>query len=234
MTSTPEAATVWEGNASRQLTVAGLELDGKLLAEFAESFKRFNISVHPVEVQARQNIDGQQFHACVLPLKDATVASLQKSSWFQPRLTVLYGVGGAKEAARYVDFGINALLQSGDKSGVRAAVDATQPLLRRGIGKCARVPIATVVKTDVQGRSITGITRNVGYGGMALMLSRNVDLPEQVTLQFALPKAGTLSLVASPRWYSGRLVGLQFRPPFKEELLKRWVGEYSLLGVPAD
>ena len=208
----------------------GLGVDEKLLANFAESFQRFNVNIQTVNVRSGR-YSKHSIHACVLPLKEAAVASLKKSTWFHPKQTVVYGIGGAKEAICFVDFGINALLQSGSKSCVRAAVDATQPLIRRGIGKCARVPIATLVRINAEGRVLTGITRNVGYGGMALTLTRNAELPEIVVLRFVLPNAGAFSLTASPRRYSGRLIGVQFRPPLQEERLKRWVDEYSLLGV---
>ena len=155
---------------------------------------------------------------------------LKRSPWFMPRRTVVYGIGGAKETTRFVELGINALLETGSDASIRAAVEATQSLLSRGVGACGRVPIVTLVTIDAEGRTLTAITKNVGYGGMAVRLVRNAALPQEIRVHFVLPYAGSFSLVASPRWYSGRLVGLRFQPSVQEEALRRWVHDYSLLG----
>ncbi len=201
----------------------------KLLVGFSDSFERLNASILTVHLRSGQNDGHREINACVLPLAGTAVAGLKNSTWFVPRRTVIYGIGGAKEATRFVELGINALLETGSDSSIRAAVEATQSLLSRGVGACGRVPIATLVRIDAEGRTLAGITKNVGYGGMAVRLLRNADLPQDIALHFILPYAGSFSLAASPRWYSGRLVGLRFQPS-GQEALKRWVKDYSLLG----
>ena len=215
---------------NRQFTLAGFHVSRKLLAGFADSFQRLNASILTVHLRSGKNDHSHQINACVLPLGEMAISWLQKSSWFLPRRTIVYGIGGKKEAERFVALGINALLETSTDSSIRAAVEATQSLLSRGIGVCGRVPIATLVRIDAQGRPATGITKNVGYGGMAVRLLRNVALPHEITVNFILPYAGSFSLAASPRWYSGRLAGLRFQPSVQEETLRRWVQEYSLLG----
>jgi PilZ domain len=215
---------------NRQFTLAGFKVDPKLLLGFADSFERLNATILTVHLRAGQRDDHRDINACVLPLAETAVAGLKKSAWFVPRRTVVYGIGGAKEATRFVELGINALLQTASDASIRAAVEATQPLLSRGVGACGRVPIATLVRIAAEGRTLTGITKNVGYGGMAVRLLRSADLPEEIGVHFVLPNAGSFSLTASPRWYSGSLVGLRFQPSAQEEALKRWVKDYSLLG----
>ncbi len=215
---------------NRQFTLAGFKVDPKLLLGFVDSFERLNASILAVHLRTGQSDDHRHINACVLPLDETAVAALKRSAWFLPRRTVVYGIGGAKEATRFVELGINALLQTASDASVRAAVEATQSLLSRGVGACGRVPIATLVRIDAERRTLTGITKNVGSGGMAVRLLRNADLPEEMGLHFVLPHAGSFSLTASPRWYSGRLVGLRFQPSAEEEALKRWVKDYSLLG----
>jgi hypothetical protein len=224
-----------EGNATRmpknhQFTLAGFKVDRKLLVGFADSFERLNASILTVHLRSGQSGDFREINACVLPLGETAVAWLKKSPWFLPRRTVVYGIGGAREATRFVALGINALLETCSDASIRAAVEATQSLFSRGIGQCGRVPIATLVRIEAQGRTLTGITKNVGYGGMAVRLFRNVALPQEITLNFVLPYASSFSLAASPRWYSGRVVGLRFQPSAQEEALRRWVRDYSLLG----
>lgn len=215
---------------NRQFTLAGFKVDPKLLVGFAESFERFNANILTVHLGPGQSNRAREINACVLPLAGTAVAGLQNSPWFVPRRTVVYGIGGTKEATRFVELGINALLETGSDSSISAAVEATQSLLSRGVGACGRVPIATLVTIDAGGRTLTGITKNVGYGGMAVRLLRNADLPKDIEVHFILPYGGSFSLVASPRWYSGRLVGLRFQPSLQEEVLKRWVKDHALLG----
>lgn len=215
---------------NRQFTLAGFKVDRKLLVGFADSFERLNASILTVHLRSGQSDEHREINACVLPLAETAVAGLKKSPWFVPRRTVIYGIGGAKEATKFVELGINALLGTASDASIRAAVEATQFLLSRGVGACGRVPIATPVRIDAEGRTLTGITKNVGYGGMAVRLLRNADLPQEIGMHFVLPYAGSFSLIASPRWYSGRLVGLRFQPSAQEEALKRWVNDYSLLG----
>jgi hypothetical protein len=211
-------------------TLAGLKVERKLLVGFADSFERLNMSILTVHLRSGQNDNYREINACVLPLAETPVASLIKSPWFLPRRTVVYGIGGAREAIRFVALGINALLETSSDASIRAAVEATQSLLSRGIGECGRVPIATLVRIEALGSALTGITKNVGYGGMAVRLFRNVSLPHEIRVNFVLPYAGSFSLAASPRWYSGRLVGLRFQTSVQEEALRLWVSDHSLLG----
>jgi hypothetical protein len=201
-----------------------------VLVAFADSFERLNASILTVHLRDGQRNRHREINACVLPLAENAVAGVKKSAWFVPRRTVVYGIGGAKAVTRFVELGINALLETGSDASIRAAVEATQSLLSRGVGACGRVPIVTLVRIDSEGRTLTGITKNVGYGGVAVRLLRNADLPQEIGVHFVLPYAGSFSLTASPRWYSGRLVGLRFQPSAQEEALKRWVNDYSLLG----
>lgn len=213
-----------------QFTLAGFKIDRKLLVGFADSFERLNAGILTVHLRSGQSDDHREINACVLPLCETAVSWLKKAPWFVPRRTVVYGIGGAREATRFVALGINALLETRSDASIRAAVEATHSLLSRGIGECGRVPIATLVRIDAQGKTFTGITKNVGYGGIAVRLFRNVALPQEIAVNFVLPYAGSFSLAASPRWYSGRLVGLRFQPSVQEEALRRWAHDYSLLG----
>jgi PilZ domain len=212
----------------RHLTLAGLEIDSSLLLEFVESFKAFNLDVRPLETPFTSH-EGV-ITACVLPLNQTAVSSLRRSVWFWPRRTLLYGIGDWNEAARFCDIGINALLETTTALSFRTAVFATRSVIARGIGAYARVPIVTAVRIKAEGMAANGISRNVGQGGMAVELSRSISLPDEISLDFSLPGARHFSLSASPRWYSGRLVGLRFQPSKSEKILKKWIGEYSRLG----
>ena len=216
---------------TQKLTLAGIHVNRNLLLRFAESFNWCDVTILTVPSQAAgKSKENRKINACVLPLNETAVGWLKKSSWFLPRRTMIYGIGGLRELTRFVDLGINVLLETSSYLSIQAAVTATQPLLSRGIGTCARVPIAMPVRIEAEGRVLAGITKNFGSGGMAVKLFRNVAVPQHIKLSFVLPGAGLLSLSASPRWYSGRLVGLRFQPSVHEKTLSQWVHEYSLLG----
>src|SRR2546426_5339821 len=131
---------------NQRFTLAGMQVSRKLLVGFADSFERLNTSILTVHLRPGKGDDYHEITACVLPLGETTVARLKKSPWFLPRRTVVYGIGGPREATRFVALGINALLATSSDVSIRAAVEATQSLLSRGIGKCGRVPIVTLVR----------------------------------------------------------------------------------------
>src|SRR2546427_206394 len=95
---------------NRQFTLAGFKVDPKLLVDFADSFERLNVSILTVHLRSGQSDGHREINACVLPLAGTAVARLKNSPWFVPCRTVVYGIGGAKEATRFVELGINALL----------------------------------------------------------------------------------------------------------------------------
>ena len=131
---------------NRQFTLAGFKVDPKLLVSFADSFERLNASILTVHLRSGQKREHREINACVLPLAENAVAGLKKSPWFVPRRTVVYGIGGAKEATRFVELGVNALLKTSSDASIRAAVEATQSLLSRGVGAYGRVPLAIPVR----------------------------------------------------------------------------------------
>jgi hypothetical protein len=217
-------------NGRFQLTIASFAHNEKLLASLSESFRDFNVTIQAAYVRPGESRKQDHIDACVLRLTDDCVRWLKRSSWFVPRRTVVYGMGSAKELSRFMNLGVNALLETDDHSSVHAAVQSTQMLLSRGVGECARVPLAVPVSIESDGRRVSGITLNIGYGGMALRLARNVSLQPEVKLKFVLPDTGWFSLTASPRWYSGRVAGLRFHPSKHEKTLRSWVREYAQLG----
>jgi hypothetical protein len=213
-----------------QFTLAGFQVSRKLLDSFVDGFRRFDVDVRLIRAQNAQLENGIHVNACALPLNGHAISWLRKTSWYSPRRTVLYAVGDTKRLSDFPDLAVNALLQTGTFSNVLAAIDATQPILVRGISQSARVPIAIPVAIEADGKSLIALTKNVGYGGMAVILRRMPTLPETVTVTFSLPEAGSFSLAAVPRWYSGPFVGLQFRSLKEESSLKEWVKSYSSLG----
>jgi hypothetical protein len=205
-----------------RFTLTGLDVEHGLLVRFADSFQKLNASVQTVHLAPGENGNNHQINACLVHLTRAAVLRLKRSPWFQPCRTLIYGFGGASEVAQF------AGLDGDSDASIRSAVEATKSIL--SVGERGRVPIATLVKIDAEGKTLTGITKNVGAGGMAVRLFRNASLPHEITVNLVLPHAGSFRVIASPQWYSGRWVGLRFRPSIEESRLKTWVENYSMLG----
>jgi hypothetical protein len=218
-------------SSARNITLAGFEVDAKLLLQFANSFKRFDFDVQLKQPDLAGDSRGKAVTACLVPLNPAAVASLRNSNCFLPGRTLLYGLGNWSDAAKFSDLGINALLETTSRLSLRDAISATHSLVGRGIGVHARVPIVTSASLRAEGIAVKGITRNLGPGGIAVSLSRHASLPDVVDLDFSLPGTGLLSLRASPRWYSGLLVGLCFEMSAASRPLRKWIHEYSRLGT---
>jgi hypothetical protein len=213
------------------IPLAGLALGPRLLTKFADSFKAFNFEVRLVNVASANGHSQSSVVACLLPLNEKAVASLRKSKWFMPGRTLVYGIGSWRAAAQFCDVGINALIERPSDLNFRTAISMTQSVIGRGIGTHTRVPIVTRVTIQTGALEVTGLTRNIGPGGMALTLARSVSLPEVVQARFSLPGGHELSLSASPRWYSGLVVGLCHQSSDSRKLLEKWIDQYSRLGT---
>ena len=216
---------------THEIALAGIETSDTVLNRFVESFEEFSIKLQALSLPSSGSHACGKIYACVLPLTDTAVSTLKKANWFVPRRTVIYGLGKGRDACRFGHVSMNVLVQSRSHAVVHAAVDATQSLILKGIGQCGRVPIVLPVVVKANGKAIRAITRNIGSGGMAIDMLRKTDLPHQIGLSFVLPGVGPLNRIASPRWYSGNLVGLQLDPPLKDPVLEQWVRKYSLLGT---
>src|ERR1700746_93172 len=176
-------------SAARRFTLVAREPDRNLFAKFSECFRDFNVHVRPVQAKSMTRERAFSITGCVLPLNDISAQWVRQARWFVSRRTLVYGIGDFAEAARFQDLGINALLEGTTDFSIRLAVSATQSVVSRGIGEYARVPIVTTVVIEANGMKLQAITRNVGKGGMAASLLRNVSLPEEVRLSFVLPNA---------------------------------------------
>jgi hypothetical protein len=68
---------------------------------------------------------------------------------------------------------------------------------------------------------------------MAVRLRQMIELPQRIRLIWSLHDTDSISLDATPRWNSGRMVGLQYLSA-APNLLERWIRTYSnRLGVTA-
>jgi hypothetical protein len=208
-----------------RLNLSGVEVSATILRSFEQWFKTRKISVSTTD-PSRQANSQPAINACVVSIKRSALLELRKLQWFATGEGLLYGIGDADEVSEFPDLRLNVLLENSMESSIRAAVDRTAALVSRRSTVHDRVPIVAGVTIDTATRLLTGLTVNVGCGGMAVRLHQSSELPRQLTTIWKLPGIPPLSLLATPRWNSGRVVGLQF-VSHTPDALKHWISTYS-------
>lgn len=207
-----------------QLRLIGIDISSEILHSFASCFEQRNISVR---IDSPGKSRQQEFvSACAVAINGEAIARLKSIPPFADDRGLTFGIGSEQKMLTFPDLSVNVLLDDCTESTIRAAIDKTAPLLGRPMTPHDRIPIVTRMNLDTESVSLNGLTLNVGHGGMAVRLRRAMDLPQRVRITCSLPGANPISLDATPRWHSGRTVGLQYvsAPP---DVLKKWLGTYS-------
>jgi len=217
----------------RSLRLFGVEVSTDRILKFANYFEERNISVTIGSSDAEQTQDGEFVNACAVAIHHKAIAELKAFPQFVDGRGLIFGVGSEQQMLGVPDLDINVLLEQCADTEIRAAVDKTALLICRRVTLSDRIPIVTRVTLDTGTVSLNGLTVNVGSGGMAVRLRRTIELPQQVRLTWRLHDTDSISLDATPRWNSGRMVGLQYLS-LAPNLLKKWIRTYSdRLGVTA-
>ena len=217
----------------RALRLFGVEVSTDKIQKFANYFEERNISVTIGSSDTGQTQNGEFVNACAIAINHKAIAELRAFPQFVDGRGLIFGVGSEQQMLGFPDLGISVLLEQCADTEIRTAVDKTAPLICRRVTLRDRIPIVTRVTLDTGSVSLNGLAVNVGCGGMAVRLRRTIELPQRVRLTWRLHDTDSISLDATPRWNSGRMVGLQYLSP-APNLLKKWIRTYSnRLGVTA-
>ena len=213
-------------DATPWLRLAGFDISSDQLHRFASCFQNHNISVAP-ELRSRKKGDAAELvSAYVVALNLEAIKALRGAASVAEGHALIFGVGSEYQLLGFPELRLNALIDECTESAVRAAVDKTAPFVRGSATAHDRIPIVTSAKVDIGTVSLSGFTLNLGCGGMALRLRRDVDLPATVRVSWSLPGIDSLAVEATPRWNSGRTVGLQYVATAPAVLL-HWIRTYS-------
>lgn len=213
-------------DASPGLRLIGFQISADDLHRFANCFQNHNISVLAQSPSTKRPGAAELVSACVVALKPDAIQAMRRVTRAAEGNTLLFGVGSESQLLGFPDLRLNALIDECTESAVRAAVDKTAPFVRGSATTHDRIPIVTAAKVDVGTVSLNAFTLNLGCGGMAVRLRRNADLPARVRLTWSLPGIDSLSVEATPRWNSGRTVGLQYVSTAPSVLLD-WIRTYA-------
>ena len=208
-----------------QVRLVGFEVAPDALRCFADCFQKHSISV--VEPASEKQRRDAEFVSCYLvALNSEAVGSMRAVRNSPDGCGLTIGVGSEYQLLSFPDLQLNALIDECTESTIRTVVAKTVPFVRGNATMQDRIPLVTAAKVDGGTVSLNGFTLNLGSGGMALRLRRDTDLPASVRVTWSLPGLGSISVEASPRWNSGRTVGLQYVST-ASALLLNWIRTYS-------
>lgn len=213
--------------------IASIHIDPACNSFLNDCFKQFGIMVVPADDDPVMLLNRQKFEACVLRLYDPDADRILKAVRNSPsnRRLVIYGIArNTQEALRYSAYGINAVLDEPlDRQSVLKVVRATHLLVIHELRRYVRIPVASQVEFDVNGRSIVGTTVEVSSGGISLRCLAPLPKPDAIRLNLTLPGIEKLNVRAFVCWYreSDKVYGMRFDSTDERRLRVRgWIDQY--------
>ena len=196
--------------------IASIHIDPACNTFLNDCFRQFGITVVPADADPILLLNRQKFEACVLRLYDPEADRILKAARNSPsnRRLVIYGIArNTQEALRYSSYGINAVLDEPlDRQSVLKVVRATHLLVIHELRRYVRIPVASQVEFDVNGRPIVGTTVEVSSGGISIRCLAPLPKSDAIRLTLSLPGIEKLYVRAFVCWYreSDKVYGMRF------------------------
>jgi hypothetical protein len=213
--------------------IASVHIDPACNTFLNDCFRQFGIMVVPADDDPVVLLNRQKFEACVLRLYDPDADRILKAARNSPsnRRLVIYGIArNTQEALRYSSYGINAVLDEPlDRQSVLKVVRATHLLVIHELRRYVRIPVASQVEFEVNGRPIIGTTVEVSSGGISIRCLAPLPKSDALRLTLTLPGIEKLNVRAFVCWYrdSDKVYGLRFDPTDERRLRVRgWIDQY--------
>jgi len=213
--------------------IASIHIDPACNTFLNDCFRQFGITVVPADSDPILLLNRQKFEACVLRLYDPEADKILKAARNSPsnRRLVIYGIArNTQEALRYSSYGINAVLDEPlDRQSVLKVVRATHLLVIHELRRYVRIPVASQVEFDVNGRSIVGTTVEVSSGGISIRCLAPLPKSDPIRLTLSLPGIERQYVRAFVCWYreSDKVYGMRFDPTDDRRLKVRgWIDQY--------
>jgi hypothetical protein len=213
--------------------IASIHIDPACNTFLNDCFRQFGITVVPVEGDPILLLNHHKFEACVLRLYDPEADRILQAARNSPsnRRLVVYGIArNTQEALRYSKYGINAVLDEPlDRQSVLKVVRATHLLVIHELRHYVRIPVASQVEFDVNGRPVIGTTVEVSSGGISIRCLAPLPKSDAIRLTLTLPGVEKLNLRAFVCWYreSDKVYGMRFDATDERRLKVRgWIDQY--------
>src|ERR1051326_1563155 len=212
---------------------ASIHIDPACNAFLGDCFRQFGISIVPLEGDPVAVLNRQKFEACVLRLYDPDADRILKAARTSSsnRRMVIYGIArNTQEALRFSGYGINAVLDEPlDRQSVLKIVRATHLLVIHELRRYVRIPVASQVEFEVNGRPIVGTTVEISSGGISIRCLAPLPKSDPIKLTLTLPGIERLYVRAFVCWYrdSDKVYGMRFDGTDERRLKVRgWIDQY--------
>jgi len=213
--------------------IASIHIDPACNTFLNDCFRQFGITVVPAEGDPILLLNRQKFEACVLRLYDPEADKILKAARNSPsnRRLVVYGIArNTQEALKYSTYGINAVLDEPlDRQSVLKVVRATHLLVIHELRRYVRIPVASQVEFDVNGRPVIGTTVEVSSGGISIRCQSQLPKSDAMRLTLSLPGVEKLYVRAFVCWYrdSDKVYGMRFDATDERRLkVRAWIDQY--------
>lgn len=213
--------------------IASIHIDPACNTFLNDCFRQFGITVVPAEGDPVLLLNRQKFEACVLRLYDPEADKILKAARNSPsnRRLVVYGIArNTQEALKYSTYGINAVLDEPlDRQSVLKVVRATHLLVIHELRRYVRIPVASQVEFDVNGRPVIGTTVEVSSGGISIRCLAPLPKSDAMRLTLSLPGVEKLYVRAFVCWYrdSDKVYGMRFDATDERRLkVRAWIDQY--------
>ena len=197
--------------------------------------RQFSIESEAATGDVAKIVNKRKFEACVLRLDDGAQAVLEavRGSARNRSIPILGICSSAQQAIRYSKLGINAILHDPlERQDVMRGVRSAHLLIIHELRRYVRIPIVLEFTMDLfGGGKISGLTRDVSYGGMSVVSPTRISVDHAGEVSFILPTGASVKVGVTVLWrHEPELVGLRFETGDDRRLqIRPWVDEYLKL-----
>src|SRR6516225_10104184 len=172
---------------------ASIHIDAACNAFLHDCFKTYGIHIVSLAGDPVAQLQRQKFEACLLRLYDPEaeriLAAARSSS--SNRRMVVYGIArNTKEALRYSNYGINAVLDEPlDRQSVMKVVRSTRLLVINELRRYARIPMVSRAVIETGSGSFQVMTVEISSGGLSVCSPATITAKGSVTVSLTFPRA---------------------------------------------
>lgn len=199
------------------------------------AFQQFKIDSHVIAADPAEAMQKKKYEGCVVRLDDKALPVLEavRNSPRNRQITIMGLCDKHEESFRYSKFGINAVLKLPlDQKDTVKAVRSTHLLILHELRRYVRLPIVLEVHMQTSGGSkISGMTRDISYGGMSVKVPTKIGAETTLDLKFTLPSGDLVKMPGVVLWFHPpELAGIRFESSDEpRQMVRRWIDGY--LGI---
>jgi len=224
-----------KGKAKHAPTALLIHLEAGEAEMLGGVFRQFSVECETASGDVAKLLGKKKFEACVLRLGEGAERTLEvvRQSARNRNVPILGICSSAPQAMRFSKYGINALLRDPlERQDVMRGVRSAHLLIIHELRRYIRVPIVLEFAVELMGGGkVSGVTRDLSYGGMSVITSTRVSVDHAGEISFTLPNDARIKVGATVLWrHEPELVGLRFEAGDDRRLqIRPWIDDYLKL-----